>query len=356
MDKSRLKKTVKNAGITLLILAVCFFIGLFLDSKLHMGAHISLVFTLAVFIVAILTDGYCYGIVASLISVLAVNYAFTFPAFELDFSVLENILSAVVMIIVTAVTSTLVTIIKSQKDIKLEAEKEKMRANLLRAVSHDLRTPLTSIYGSVSTVSENWDALSDEQKTEMLEGVKADSMWLVRMVENLLSVTKIEGKESFELSKASVSLEELIASVIEKFSKAHPKIRLNHVIPEDFIAVLADAMLIEQVLMNLLDNAVEHARGMTKLILEVEDYSDKVRFKVIDNGCGVPPEKLEKIFDGTGISLKHSSDRKKRSMGIGLSVCSSIIKAHGGEMFAERRKHGGMTFGFTLDKEDISDE
>lgn len=352
----KLRRFLKNAGLTLLILAVCFLVSLFLDKHLDMGAHISLVFTLAVFVVAIVTDGYFYGIAAALVSVLAVNYAFTFPMFEFDFSVLENILSAVVMIVVTTVTSALVTIVKAQKDVKLVAEKEKMRANLLRAISHDLRTPLTSIYGSVSTVSENWDALSDGQKIEMLGGVKADAMWLIRMVENLLSVTRIEGDKSVELSKGSVVVEELVASVLEKFSKSRPSVRLKHSMPQDFIVVSADGMLIEQVLMNFLDNAAEHARGMTELSLDVSESEDKVVFEVKDNGCGISPERLETIFEGSGMSLKHSSDRKKHSMGIGLSVCSSVIKAHGGEIYARRRKQGGMVFGFTLDKEELSDE
>ena len=152
----------------------------------------SMVFLLAVFFVSMYTDGYWWGVAGSVISVLAVNFAFRTPYFAFNFTIPENIFSGVVMLVVSFMTSTLTTRIKKQEQLRMESETEKMRANLLRAVSHDLRTPLTSIYGACSTVIDNYDSLGREQKIKLLSEACADAQWLNRMVENLLSVTRID--------------------------------------------------------------------------------------------------------------------------------------------------------------------
>ena len=123
----------------------------------------SMVFVLAVFLISIYTDGYVWGVVASLIGVLAVNFAFRSPYFAFNFTLPENLFSGMAMLVVSIMTSTLTTRIKKQEQLRMESETEKMRATLLRAVSHDLRTPLTSIYGACSTVIENYDSLEKEQ-------------------------------------------------------------------------------------------------------------------------------------------------------------------------------------------------
>ena len=127
-----------------------------------------LIFMLAVFVTSMYTEGYAWGVAASLISVLAVNFAFLSPYFAFNFTLSENLFSGLVMLVVSIMTSTLTTRIKKQEQLRMESEKEKMRANLLRAVSHDLRTPLTSIYGACSTVIENYDSLDKEKTTPCL--------------------------------------------------------------------------------------------------------------------------------------------------------------------------------------------
>lgn len=127
-----------------------------------------LIFLLAVFVTSMYTDGYFWGVCTSLISVLAVNFAFFSPYLAFNFTLPENLFSGVVMLVVSIMTSTLTTRIKKQEQLRMESEKEKMRANLLRAVSHDLRTPLTSIYGACSTVAENYDSLGKAQTLKLL--------------------------------------------------------------------------------------------------------------------------------------------------------------------------------------------
>ena len=308
---------------------------------------------LAVFLISFVTEGYIYGVVSALFSVLILNFAFTLPFFEFNFTIPENIISAVIMIIVTVITGTLTTKIKRQEAIKAESEKERMRANLLRAVSHDLRTPLTTIYGSSSTILDNYELFSDEQKLTMLKGIREDSQWLTRMVENLLSVTRLDGG-NVKILKTSVALEELIDSVLKKFRKRYPSQQVLLDIPEDFISIPMDALLIEQVLVNILDNAVEHAEGMTELRLRVFTIGQKAVFEISDNGCGIEPERLKTIF--TCYGGESSPTDTKINSGIGLSVCATIIKAHGGDIRAENLKNGGAVFRFTLDAEEADDE
>ena len=147
---------------------------------------------LGVFIISWKTQGYFWGILSSLISVLLVNYAFTYPFYAIDLISPPSVFSAGVMLIVAVMTGILTARIKEQEKMKADSEKERIRANLLRAVSHDLRTPLTTIYGSSSTIIENYEKMTKEQHLEMLQGIREDSEWLRNMVENLLSVTRID--------------------------------------------------------------------------------------------------------------------------------------------------------------------
>jgi two-component system sensor histidine kinase KdpD len=123
-------------------------------------------------------------------------------------------------------------------------------------------------------------------------------------------------------------------------------------IPEDFLSIPMDAVLIGQVLTNLLENAVIHARGMTVLELLVTLEDRRVRFTVRDNGCGIAPDRLEDLFTGYLGSSDRQGDAQRRNMGIGLSVCATIVKAHGGRITAKNRPTGGAEFTFTLDLEE----
>ena len=315
-----------------------------------------LIFMLAVFITSMYTEGYAWGVAASLISVLAVNFAFLSPYFAFNFTLSENLFSGLVMLVVSIMTSTLTTRIKKQEQLRMESEKEKMRANLLRAVSHDLRTPLTSIYGACSTVIENYDSLDKEKTIKLLGEACSDAQWLTRMVENLLSVTRIDS-EKVTVQKTPTVLDELLDTVLVKFRKRYPEIPVELETPDAFIVIPMDSMLIQQVLMNLLENAALHAEGMTKLTLKVFTVGNRAVFEVTDNGCGIPRERLKTLFSGTGgTDPDVPADSRKHGMGIGLSVCAAIIKAHGGEIKAESRLGEGTTIRFWLETEEIEME
>ena len=340
---------LRDAGITFCILAIAAAVCTVLT---HMGdsdSAVPMVFVLAVLLVARLTDGFLFSLVATVVSVISVNYAFTYPYFAFNFTITGYPLTFLTMFAVSLVVGMLTDRVKRQERVKTEAEKEKMKANLLRSVSHDLRTPLTSIYGSSSTLMIKYDALPKEQQLKLLGEIREDSEWLIRMVENLLSVTRIDDSK-VEVVKMPTVLDELIDSVLMKFSKKHPNQKVITRIPDDFVDIPMDSILIEQVLLNLLENAVFHAKGMTELSLSVSLVENQAVFEVADNGCGIPEDALHKIFTGNYEKTAAPVDGTRSNMGIGLSVCAAIIKAHGSEIFAENRKSGGAVFRFALER------
>ncbi len=348
---SNVKSIIMDVLFAVLILSIAFAINLFIKITFDMETLVPMIFVLGIFIISLKTNGYAVGIVSSVISTFAVNYAFTFPYFAFDLITPECVFSFIVMMIIAVATSALTTKIKAQQKAYAESEKEKMRANLLRGISHDLRTPLTSICGSTSAIIENYDMLSKEQQIKLLSEIREDSKWLNRMVENLLSVTRIDS-ERVRVIKTPTVLEELIDAVIFKFHKHCPGQNVNVTIPEDFISIPMDALLIEQVIINILENAVFHAKGMTELSLRVITKDKQAVFEISDNGCGIPKERLEHLFSGYLESIDVSADSSRSNMGIGLSVCASIIKAHGGVISAENISGGGAMFRFALEMEE----
>ncbi|MEF9840608.1 MAG: DUF4118 domain-containing protein, partial [Lachnospiraceae bacterium] len=183
-----------DACITIFILAAATLISfLFFHFATHNTENIGLVYILALVLIARFTSSYLPGILASIVCVICVNFLFTYPFFSLNFNLGGYPLSFVVMLAISLTTSATTsnlkqqaTVIAEREQLLLEAEKEKMRSNLLRAVSHDLRTPLTSIIGSSAAYLENETVLNVQEKQELVQHIHEDSNWLLNMVENLL--------------------------------------------------------------------------------------------------------------------------------------------------------------------------
>lgn len=353
--KTFLSFSLKDTLTAFLILAMAF-ITCFVITYIDAGTNaISMVFILAVFLVSRFTTGYFYGIVSSLISVLGVNFVFTYPYLAFNFTLSGYPVAIISMLAVSIITSMLTTQIKQQEKIRSEAETEKMRGNLLRSVSHDLRTPLTSILGSTSAIIENDDVISKEERIQLLSGMKEDVQWLIQMVENLLSITRINSDGNTKIIKRSESAEEVLADVVQKFHKRFPDMPVKVSVPDELLIIPMDVTLIEQVITNLLENTVIHAKTATEIELCVVDKNEFAVFKVSDNGIGLSNEILPHIFESQIYHNKTENADGKRNMGIGLSVCNTIIKAHGGVMTAENSKNGGAIFRFTLPKEGSSE-
>ena len=173
-----------------------------------------------------------------------------------------------------------------QQRILIDSEKEKMRSNLLRAISHDLRTPLTGILGASSAILENGDMIDKETHDKLISNINEDSQWLIRMVENLLSVTRIN-EGTMNVTKTLEAAEEIVAEAISRIRKRFPNRKINVQVPDELLMVPMDGTLIEQVLINLLENAVKHSPDDSVIDVQVKKSGQNAIFEVIDNGEGI---------------------------------------------------------------------
>ena len=350
------KKLVSEIAFTILMMAAatgisfCFF---YLGNK--NVANIAIVYTLALILTALYTSGYLFGIIASLFCVIAVNYFFSYPYFRINFSLSGYPVTFIGMLAISLITSTTTTALKRQRQAiaerekeLAEADKEKLRANLLRAVSHDLRTPLPGIIGSSSSYLENYPELSEEDRTELVTNIKEDSQWLLNMVENLLTVTRIKANDADKVKKTPEVVEEVVSEAILRLRKRLPDIKIRVNMPNDFLMLSMDPTLIEQVLINLMENACIHSGSSEPIDLIISETPDHISFTVRDYGRGISEKQLPYIFEGQQ-TMSESTDGHK-GIGIGLSICKTIIQAHDGKITASNLSRGAE-FTFTLPKE-----
>ncbi|WP_286082474.1 sensor histidine kinase [Parablautia intestinalis] len=352
-DKHICANIIKDTLLTVLILMVATAISFwFFHTVPENPANIALVYITALVLTARFTSGYIYGIAASLVSVTGINYLFTYPYFQVNFTLTGYPVTFVFTLIISLVVSTMTSRIKEQADALIErekllmdAEKEKMRANLLRSISHDLRTPLTGIIGNSSTYIDNFTSLNEKEKLSLVSHIREDSNWLLNMVENLLSVTRID-QHSMKIATSMEPVEEVISEAVLRFHKRYPDARVQVRVPEDFLMIPMDAMLIEQVIINLVENATIHSGSSLPVELTVTCTEEQVDFCVRDYGRGISPERLDTLFDGSSYEPENSYDGHK-GMGIGLSICKTIITAHNGTITADNHKKG-CQFTFSL--------
>ncbi len=238
---------------------------------------------------------------------------------------------------------------EKQQRTKMEVEKERLRGDLLRSVSHDLRTPLTSIMGSVGTMIENYDDLNDMVRKDFLGDVYSEAEWLSTLVENILSLTRLEGGK-ITLHKEMEAVEEIVAEAVSRVKKRAGQHEIEIKIPQELMMIPMDGTLIEQVLVNLLDNAIKHTPAGSSIAITVREEGSKAVFEVGDNGNGIPENDLPFIFDR--YFTRPSGSAKRHSIGIGLSICKSIVETHGGIIIAQNKASGGAIFRFTLPMEE----
>lgn len=227
-----------------------------------------------------------------------------------------------------------------------ETMQERFRSNLLRAISHDLRTPLTGILGASSAILENEESFDKPTRHKLLLNIKEDSQWLIRMVENLLSVTRIN-QGTMKVTKTPEAVEEIVAGAVNRIRKRFPERKLSLKVPDALLIVPMDGTLIMQVLINLLENAIRHSPDDSTIEVDVRRAGKTAMFEVLDHGEGIDGQELPHLFEGYAADRSQSAD-SSRGMGIGLSICNSIIKAHDGRLEAFNRETGGAILQFTL--------
>lgn len=240
---------------------------------------------------------------------------------------------------------------ETQKRTNIEIESERLRSNLLRSISHDLRSPLASIKGSISTILETGNLISEETKNELLNSVYDDTEWLIRLVENLLSMTRLNDG-NMNLKKDIEIVEEVVYEAVQRCSKRDLNHQIKVTIPEEVIMAPMEGSLIEQVLINLIDNAIKFTPKDNLIEVKVSEDEKNAIFEVIDNGAGIAKNILPHIFDRFFTNGDKVSD-SRRGVGLGLAICKSIVEAHGGTISASNREEGtGAIFRFNIPKEE----
>ena len=331
----------------------------------------ALVFVLAVVCISFFTSGYAYGITASIVGTFCINYFFMVPysAFSLSHTGYPVAMLSMVAIscIVCALTSRVkqqaIEAVRREKNtktlyemneklnaekaaIQLQSARETIRGNILRAVSHDLRTPLTAISGAASVLLSSEDILRSEKNASLANDIKADADALIVMVENLLSVTRIQDG-TIPLKKREEMLEEVAGDAILTTRRRFPNCHVDLELSEDILYLPMEPMLIKQVMVNLLENAVRHSGSQSGILLNLFRQDEWAVVEVRDHGKGLPPEVCQAVQSGRPLSRDLNGD-STRGMGIGLSVCQSIIKAHNGFFAAGNAPEGGAVIRFGL--------
>ena len=431
--------------------------SLLMHSLFEENGNVSVVYTLAVMVVACVTPGYFYGTVASVIGVLGVNYFFMWPYLAFNFTRTGYPFTFALLFLTSIITSTLMASYRNQaararenerrtdalyrmtnellaadgdakagsivaqwisrisgfpthyqetpapgagfalpvetqgrpggafvvedggklaengemknflrlfaaqyamvaerqrmraerNRVALEMEAERLRSNLLRAISHDLRTPLTSISGAASVLLEAEAALPPEGRRQLYTDIRDNVQWLIRMVENLLSATRITGGPA-AIHKAPEMAEEVLAEAAGQIRRRFPGQALRVKAPAELLIVPMDFTLIEQVLINLMENAVYHGGDGGPIEVEAAPGPGQTAvFTVRDHGRGVDEARMERLFNGY-INREEPSGDSHRGMGLGLSICASIVRAHGGRISAANAEAGGAVFRFCL--------
>ena len=348
--------SIRDTIILIVTLMITTLICYFIHSVSIENMDVSMLFILAIAIISRFTTGFFYGLFSCFIAIICDNYIFSYPYYTLNFSLDTYPAYFFSMFVVSTIICTMTSQLKEKENLEFESKTVKMRANLLLAISHDLRTPLTSIIGASSAILENYDRTTKEQKIELLSEVKEESEWLIRMVENLLFITKMQDNANTRITKRPEIAEEILSESVAKAKKRYPNAPIHIEIPPEIILVPMDAMLIEQVIINLLENAIRHSETATKIMLVLRQYENHAEFEVCDDGIGIPANIMPHLFDGLARTLKGGRIDTAKDMGIGLSVCHSIILAHDGTMEACNNPFGGARFIFRLPLEEKSYE
>ena len=226
------------------------------------------------------------------------------------------------------------------------AENEQLRANLLRAISHDLRTPLTAISGNASNLISNASSFDEQTKLSIYNDIYNDSMWLINLVENLLSITRLE-EGRMNLNFTAELIDEVVAEAVKHVHMRQGGQKITVVHKDEFLLAKMDTRLIIQVIINILDNAIKYTPKDSMITITTEKQKDKAIISIADNGAGIPDELKERVFDMFYTGANKMAD-SRRSIGLGLALCKSIISVHGGEIFVKDNVPSGAIFTFTL--------
>lgn len=239
---------------------------------------------------------------------------------------------------------------EARQSLTLKAQQEQLRANLLRAISHDLRTPLTSISGNAEMLLRG--DVPETERESLYRTIYDDSIWLVNLVENLLSITRMDDS-SIRLNLKPELVSDVVEAALNRIGRRAETHEIRTEIENDLLLARMDAQLILQVLLNLLENAIKYTPAGSHITIAANEEGDMVRVSVQDDGAGISEEAKPRVFDMFFTSAGMRGDAR-RGLGLGLALCRSIINAHGGEITVRDNEPHGSVFSFTLLKAEVT--
>lgn len=333
-------------GLSALAVAICTIVGMAMHSLLT-PIDIAMIYLIGAVLVAVkLERG--PSLVYAFLSVTAFNFFFVEPIYSFNVYDRSYWLTFIVMLVTSLVISAQASQLRLQAAIseksKLEAESEKMRSLLLSTISHDLRTPLASITGAASSIAMDAASLPRDTIGELGRSIHQEADRLSRIVTNLLDVTSLESG-TVKLNLQPYFIEEIVGSMLTHQEKALSTHDIITNADPDLPMVKADGIMIEQVLVNLLENALKYTPAGSVITISAHKKDDKVLVSIADNGVGIPSGDEKKIFDKFYTTAAY---RVQKGAGLGLAICHSIIAAHGGDIWAQNKPEGGAEFSFTL--------
>lgn len=241
--------------------------------------------------------------------------------------------------------------ISKKREVEIKANQEELRANLLRSISHDLRTPLTSISGNAGVLLDSSDKLSNERKIEIYSDIYEDSMWLIDLVENLLSITRIENG-NIQINKEVELINEIILEAMHHISKDSADHIIQLDLSDDFIFVRIDARLIMQVIINIVNNAIKYTPKGSMIKVTTKKINQFLSLEISDNGEGIPDDQKNKLFE-MFYTCNNLNGDSRRGLGLGLALCKSIIEAHDGSIKIIDNYPKGSIFVISLPLEEV---
>lgn len=239
-----------------------------------------------------------------------------------------------------------------KQQIEMETQRERLRANLLRAISHDLRTPLTSISGNAGVLMEKNISLDESKKQEIYSSIYDDSMWLVNLTENLLSITRIENG-TMHLQMNAELIDDVFREAISHVDRKASEHKISIDLADDMLMAKMDVRLIVQVIINIVNNAIKYTPEGSHIGLSAKKQGDFVCIQIFDDGPGISDEAKQHLFNMFYTADIGKSD-SRRGLGLGLSLCKSIVEAHGGSISVSDNQPHGAVFSFTLPLEEVT--
>jgi two-component system sensor histidine kinase KdpD len=309
--------------------------GEFVKRKLE-PTNIVMFYLLAVVIAAI-RWGQGVATVTSILSILAFDFFLVPPYLTLGVADLQYIFTFIAFLVVGIVISTLASKTKEQV---IQRQKEKLQTALLNSISHDLRTPLSSVTGSLSALLDNDAGLDDITRKELLETAFTESDHLNKLVGNLLDMTRMEAG-ALQINRKACELRDVLGATLEQLKENIGARNIRIDIPKDFPEISVDFLFMMKVFFNLIDNSLKYSPVNTPIDIKAAAFKDKVRIEVKDQGIGIPQGDLKRIFEKF---YRVERPQKISGTGLGLSICKGIIEAHGGQISAQNNPDKGATF------------